>query len=223
MAEETQTLEQTLEKTDLGHFVNTNKNGIIIAGAIIMALIAGFSIYKHNADKTDQEALKAVYQFEKTNVTPFLEGKNKDIKADDVIAKLEAAPMEIMKNANFLPAVFGVVNKLKESGDATKAIGLLEKIQKNYRPKEFAYFFVAVKLAVLYEDAGKADEAIATLESLVSANHEVMKSKVYLDLGRLYKKKGLTDKARANFDYIVKNDGNSDYGKLARLYLMQLK
>ena len=224
MAEETQTLEQTLEKTDLGHFVNTNKNAILAAAAVLLASIAGFSMYKYNADKSYQEHLSAVYKFQSTNITPFLELKEiKTQDIDKVISDLKNAPVEVVKNPNFLSVLFDVTRKLEQEKNATQLIPVYEAVIKNYRPKEYAYFFLALKLAVLYEDNGKIDETITLLESIVSANHDILKSKVYLDLGRLYKQKGESDKARANFDYIIKNDKNSEYAKLAGLFLMQLK
>lgn len=223
MAEETQTLEQTLEKTDLGHFVNTNKNSIIIAGVVLLVAIAGFSFYKHNADMSYQKSLEAVYKFEKKKIAAFLALKEiKSTDVDDAIATLKNAPVEVVKNPNFISVLFDVTGKIEKENSLAKIIPVYEAVIKNYRPKEYAYFFIALKLAVLYEDNQKVDEAIKLLESVVAANHSVLQSKVYLDLGRLYKQKGMVDKAHANFEYIIKNDANSEYAKLARLFEMQL-
>jgi len=225
MTEETQTLEQTLEKTDLGHFVNTNKNAIMILGVVVLALIASFSIYKHKVDKTYQEALGAVHKFQSENVTPFLEKKElAQADIDKAISDLKNAPVEVVKNPNFLAVLFDVTRKIEQEKTDVNAslIPVYEAVIKNYRPKEYAYFFLSLKLSVLYEDAGKVDDAIKLLESIVSANHEILKSKIYLDLGRLYKQKGLADKARANFNFIITNDADSEYAKLAKLFVMQL-
>lgn len=227
MAEETQNLEQTLENTGLGHFVNTNKDSILIAAGVVIALIIGISVYKHNSDKNDQLILNKVYSFHKTNIQPYLEQGKDDkkettVSEDQVINALLSVEIEIIKNPNFLSSLIDVTNKLAESGSAEKLIPLYEKVITNYKPKEYGYYFAALKLAVLYENAQNYEGAIKTLETVVSANHELLKSNIYLDLGRLYKQIGQKDKAKSNFDYIVNNEKNAELVKLAKLFLLQL-
>ena len=42
--EETQTLEQTLKKTDFGQWVNDNKKAILLGGFVLVIAIIGYSI-----------------------------------------------------------------------------------------------------------------------------------------------------------------------------------
>lgn len=223
MAEETQSLEQTLENTGLGHFVNTNKDSILIGVGILLAAIIGISVYQHNIEKNDQALLNQLYQFNSQNITAFLEqDKESKVTEDQVIEALTNAKLELVQSPNFLPTLFDVTRKLEDSGSAVKLIPVFEKVIAEYKPNEYGYLFLGLKLAVFYENNENLDKAISTLETLVSANHDIVKTKVYLDLGRLYKKTGQKDKAKSNFDYIVKNEKNAEYVKLAKLFLSQL-
>lgn len=224
MAEETQTLEQTLENTGLGHFVNTNKDSILIAMGIALAAIIGISIYQNNLVKNEKMLQDKIYQFSETNVAPYIDVKEGQtaISEDEVVKAFVEADSELLKNANFLPMLFDVTKKMEESKSAQKLIPVFEKVIANYKPNEYGFLFLSLKLAVIYENNNDFEKAIKTLEGLLSANHDLVKSKVYLDLGRLYKKSGSKDKAKANFQYIIDNAKDADYVKLAELYLLQL-
>jgi outer membrane protein assembly factor BamD (BamD/ComL family) len=50
----------------------------------------------------------------------------------------------------------------------------------------------------------------------------MMKSKVALDLGRMYLLQNEKGKAQTQFDYIISNFPNDEYAKLAKLYLSQM-
>jgi capsular polysaccharide biosynthesis protein len=60
-----QTLEQALEKTDLGHVINENKKLILILAGVVVVLIVIFSFWKYQANKTLENNLSEVYAFQK--------------------------------------------------------------------------------------------------------------------------------------------------------------
>ena len=47
----------------------------------------------------------------------------------------------------------------------------------------------------------------------------LMESKVYLDLGRIYLKMGKKEDAMINFKYVVDHFSDSNFAKIAKLYL----
>ena len=72
---------------------------------------------------------------------------------------------------------------------------------------------------MLYEEQGRLDEAIATLEELVASSNLFFEEKVYLDLGRLYLANGDQGQAETYFRYVVDRGEDDEVLKLANLYL----
>lgn len=226
MAEETQTLEQTLEKTDFGHFVNQNKKNILIGLVVILVGIGAFSFFQHNSKVQANKALAEIYSYQDSKITPLLKKAPKDITAEDkesLLVALEKAPMEFFSEANFLASALNISSLLNDKEYAARLTPIFERFLKHTKASDTKMFFIVNKLAVNYENSAQNEKAIETLEKLVAMEMPVLKAKIYLDLGRLYKKTGNLDKARANFNYVVEKHEDSEYAKMAKLYLSQLK
>lgn len=235
--EQTPSLEQTLERTDFGHFINENKKIVLIIAGCIIAAVLGYSIFNYQSQKATQERLAELFEVSakvdkllappedptaKTNPNQISMEKLSEQKAQEALKLVDELPAHLAKLPAAVPMVLKVVNEIERAELGIDMIPTLEKYIKHFSPKERIYLFPALKLATLYENAGNTDAAISILEKLVAAGNKVMEAKIYLDLGRLYLQKDQSDKARANFEYITKNYANTEFSKLADLYLMEM-
>lgn len=217
--EETQTLEQTLEKTDFGHVINENKKGILIAAAVLVVLIAGFSIWNHQSKKSYENNLTQVYTFKIDVVDKYVDGK---LDEKDFLTKINSLPANLKGQATLVPSLFKAVDKLNTAGKTKEAVTILEGWTEQFNKGSYNFFFIAMKLAPMYENAGELDKAIALTQKLIASSIEVSKAQNYLNLGRLYIQKDDKVKAKESFDFILKNHDKSQAAKLAKLYLQSL-
>ena len=222
MANETQaqTLDETLNKTDLGHVINENKKPIMIAGVIVVLAVIAISIYKNQSNKQESAMLDQAYAVQSNIIEPFTKG---DMNSDEAVKELLNVKSELVGNPNLVPAVLGVTQKLLDENKGAEAAQILEKWLGEYTAGTQMYLFLGTKLAPVYEDLGQQDKAIEIYESLVGANYEVLEANNYLELGRLHLAKGNAEKAQSFLDHVVKNHENTEYAKYARLYLQQIK
>lgn len=224
-AEETQTLEQTLERTDLGHVINENKKSILIAAGVVVVLIIAYSIYNYQAKKTYQDNLAQVYAFQVETVDKYVSAKTDDKNAlsdDDFIAKMNSLPAHIKGQPSLIPSLFEAIDKLNKNNKTKEAISILEGWVGEFNKSSYNFFFVAMKLAPMYENAGEIDKALALTQKLISSNIDVNRAQNYLNLGRLQMLKGDNAKAKESFDFILNNHDKTQAAKLAKLYLQQL-
>lgn len=214
-----QTLDQTLNKTELGHVINENKNAILIAGAVIVAVIIGIAVYKHFDNKAEKANLNKAYSIQTSVIDPFLQDELKAAEAVDQIKNIDA---EIVGNPNLAPAIFEAVNKLLKEEKTQEAVAILSDWHEVFPSGSYLRFFSGLRLAPLHENAGQPEKAIAVYESLVKGDHDILESRVYLELGRLYLEAGQGEKAKSFFNHILKNHETSEEAKFSRLYLQQL-
>jgi len=220
MTEESQTLDQTLDqtlnKTDFGHVINENKKPILVAGVVFLLAIAAFSIYKNQSGKAYQTQLEQAFVFETEVLAAYNDGK---IKTDDFLIKVKAMPSDIKGSNTLVPALFVSLDKLVEEGKTTEAIVILESWKPSFAKGTFMSYFIGLKLLPLLEDTNAYDKSIDLLTDLIASKIEISKGKMYLDLGRIYLKKGDKVKADENFQFVIDNHKDTEFAKLANLYL----
>ena len=221
MANETpaQTLDETLNKTELGHVINENKNLILICAAVVTALVVGYSVMRHQGQKAENESLDAAYSFQSSVIEPFMDGK---IDGEQAVKKIQNMDSSLTGSPNLAPSIFEAVGKLVKENKMEEAVGILETWHKSFPEGSHLRFMAGLRLAPILEDSGKQDEAIAVYEGLIKGSHDVLESRVYLELGRLYLEKGDQAKAKSFFEHVVKYHEGSEEAKFARLYLQKL-
>lgn len=224
MAENTQgqsfDIDQTLNKTDFGTFVNSNKKPILIIGAVALVVVAIISIVKHQKDVAQNEALNKVYSISKDVFVPYSKGEIKFETYNDKFKKIDSS---LMKSNAFIPYFLEAVGKLVEEGKTQTAIEQLELVLSKQGNKSDLAYFINLRLAPLYENEGMDDKALKTYETLATGTKKLMEAKIYLDLARLYHKTGSKEKAVQNFNFVIKNHSDSEYAKIAKLYLAKLE
>lgn len=211
-------INEIMNNDDVGTILSKNKNALLAILIAIVVAVAGFGLYATFADKSKAEYNAKIHNFETTVLNTWSE--NSDPQA--LVTGLSKLHKEIGNYSGLLPLVIKSSDLLIEKNNLNEALEVLmlgEKLAKN----EYANYFILSRLAVVYEDLGKTNEAIATLEKMNSQSIKVFEGKNYLDLGRLHLKAGNKEKAKASFTYVVeKAKDESEFVKIAKLYLGNL-
>jgi predicted negative regulator of RcsB-dependent stress response len=217
-ATQTQTLEQTLNKTDLGHVIYENRK--IFFGAVIALLvgITGFLLWKQQQKASANETSVKVFEFQSGIWSDVKSGKTgipELVKAfEGLDEKTQSAPVMV-------PVVLDMGKYLYDKGNYAEADAILSKVTGKITHPVSA-FFVSMQRAAILEKTGKVDEAIAVLEPLAQQKDGLMPAKTSIELGRLYLLKGEKGKAQTQFEYVTSTFPNDEQAKLAKLYIQQL-
>lgn len=214
---QTQTLEQTLNKTDLGHTLYENRKVFIAALVAVLVVCFGYLVWKQQAHNAQLDASKKVFEFQNGQWADVKAGK---ANATDVVKAFEGLDESTKKSPVMIPLALEIGKYLFDKGMFAEADAVLSKIDTKH---PVSSFFIGMQRAVILEKLGKVDEAIAVLEPIAQNKEALMPAKISLDLGRLYLVKGEKGKAQTQFDYIINTFPNDDQAKLAKLYLSQLK
>jgi predicted negative regulator of RcsB-dependent stress response len=218
-ATQTQTLEQTLNKTDLGHMIYENKN--LFFGLLIAVLIGatGYTLWKQSHKSADLERSVKVFEFQSGIWAEVKSGKK---NVSELLKAFEALDEKARNTPIMVALVLEISKFLAEKGNYAEADIILSKAGSEISHPVTA-FFLSMQRAVVLEKLGKIDEAIFQLEALAKSKDALMPAKTSLELGRLYLLKGEKGKAQTQFDSIISTFPNDEQAKLAKLYLQELK
>lgn len=216
-ATQTQTLEQTLNKTDLGHSLYENRKVFIAALVAVLVGCFGYIVWRQQSHKSAQEVSLKVFEFQNGTWADVKSGKT---PATDLVKSFDSLDDSIKKAPVMVPVALEIGKFLHDKGQFADADAILSKVDSKH---PVTSFFVGMQRAAILEKLGKTDEAIAVLEPMAQNKEALMPAKISLDLGRLYLLKGEKGKAQTQFDYIMNTFPNDDQAKLAKLYLSQLK
>ncbi|MBD64236.1 MAG: hypothetical protein CME62_03460 [Halobacteriovoraceae bacterium] len=213
-------VEETLEKTDFGQLINENKKPILIIAAIVVVLIIGYAIFAQMQKAQQKERLEDVFKVESSVFIPFLEDKS---EASDYRAKLNGIDAEYIGEPNLVPSFLQALNKLKEkdsltSADAETAQKWLDNIDK----RSELYLLTGLRVAVLHENLGQNEKAIAVLEDLKGKNYGVLTDRVHFELGRLYVAQGNKEKAQENLQKVIDSKEQNQFKSMATIYMSEL-
>lgn len=217
--QDAQSLEETLNKTDLGHIINENKKLIMGGFALIVAGIVAYSIMNQMKDNQRLDVLDQVYQVEQSVFQPFLDKKLSTLEFKQKLGNLDE---QMIGHENLVPLFLKSINIITtgQSADAKNDDSVLEmaytwadKLPKSSPLK----LFMLVRIASLEADLGKTDKAIETLELLLSHKVTILKEKILFNLISLYTISGKTDLAKETFQKLEKENKDSQYLKLAKI------
>ena len=215
-ATQTQTLEQTLNKTDLGHVIYENRK---IFFAVIFAILvgaAGYVLWKQNRQT---EALKNSVEVFNFQSKTWEEAKAGKILVTDLVKKFEGLDKDVQTSPLMIPVGLEMGKFLFEKNNLEEANSILSKLNSEH---SVSAFFVNLQRSVVLEKMGKLEEAITALEKLAQQKEGLMPARVNLELGRLNLLKGEKGKAQNHFDFVINNYPNDEHAKIAKLYLSQM-
>lgn len=211
-------VDEALQETELGAFIAKNKSSVIgFVVLIILGVFAwgGYAVYESN--KND-ELSSVAFDFKNKNFSNLV---SKSMTTSDYTKAYLDMAAKMPGFVGLTPLAINSSDELTKQGDLEGSIKVLDTVKDQSNP--YIKYFVYSRMAVNHEDLGNTDKAIESLEGIVKANIKVMESKTYLDLGRLYLKKGEKAKAKTNFQYVIDNLGQAEFVKLARLYLADME
>lgn len=199
-------------------WIESNLNTVIIAGVILVVAIFGGGYLYNSKNKSKAEYNTKIYSFQTTTLTAF----NTDGDAAKLVSGFKALQASTGSYIGLLPAAIKTADALKAKGKKTEALEILESV-KNVSSNDYSQYLINSRLAALYEDLGKTQEAITTLTVMSKSNVDVFPGKTYMDLGRMYLKAGDKDKAKASFQYVLdKAKDDPEFVKMSKLYLSNL-
>lgn len=206
-------------KLDLRAWVLSHLNAVIGVVVVILLISASYGGFSYYQNKQEQKASSAVFAFRKGTWVDYTQGKIKD---DELLNKWQELQASINHSSSSV-VIMGIEmgDYLIEKHKAEVAEKILTPMEK-YKINPNIHYFLAMNLAVIYEDQGKIKEAIAQLEGLLSSKMKLGEARVYFDLARLYQREGNKEKARANYQYIVDNFSRDSLVRLAKIYLQNL-
>jgi predicted negative regulator of RcsB-dependent stress response len=218
-ATQTQTLEQTLNKTDLGHLIYEYKNFFFAALIAVLAGATGYTLWKQSHKSAALERSVKVFEFQSGVWSDVKSGKK---EVPELLKAYEALDEKVRTAPIMVPLVLEMTKFLSDKGLNAEAELILGKAGSEIA-HPVTTFFLSMQRAVVLEKLGKITEAISVLEPLVQAKDALMPAKISLELGRLYLLKGEKAKAQSQFDSIISTYPNDEPAKLAKLYLQELK
>lgn len=215
---QTQTLEQTLNKTDFGHTLYENRKILIALVIVILVGVVGWVAWKESKETAALNNAVEVFEFQ---AGPWSEAKAQKMAPQALAKSFASLPKSVQSAPVMVPIVLEMGKFLYDKNNFTEAEAILSLVDGTVKHHATATF-VALQRAVVLEKLEKLDEAIASLEGISKREESLLPAKVSIELGRLYLKQGEKGKAQTQFENVVNTYPNDEQGRLAKLYLSQL-
>ncbi|HLT22907.1 MAG TPA: tetratricopeptide repeat protein [Bacteriovoracaceae bacterium] len=213
----TQSLEETLNKTDLGHMIYEKKN---LIGALLVATLVGVIGWMSVSNiKLAQERKGSQQVFDFQNET-WEKAKAGNLTPDELVAKFDALEDTAKSSASMIPLALEISKFLSEKEAYESALSILNGVKNS---NNLVNFFIVHQTAILLEKTGKIDEAIKTIEEARKSKDVLMPAHLELELGRLHFAKQDFSQAKTIFESIINTYPNDEEAKLAKLYLGEIK
>lgn len=217
-------LEKDTKRTSLGEWLVENSK-IFFIGVGLISLVAISSVWYSQWEKSKRlEAVDKVYSFREKNFLLDEEGlsdedkkKAEKITDDQLVEDFKKLTEKISYKAALTPLSIQLAEKIK---DKKKSVEILEAQEKQVRELEILSI-LRVQLASFYEDLGKVDKTVDFLQKVKARMPDYFAPYIYFNLGRLYKDKGLKDKAKSEFDFLIENYADTEEAKLAKILLSE--
>lgn len=217
-ATQTQTLEQTLNKTDFGHLIYEYRKPFIALLVAVLVTSLAWIFWKDAQKKSALETSVQVFEFQSKTWADAQSGK---IQPAELVSTFKNLSKEVQTAPVMIPVALEMGKFLFEKNSLEDAESILSVVAEgNQHP--VSAFFLGMQRAVILEKLGKNNEAIAVLEKLAEVKDVLMPARVQVELGRLYLAAGEKGKAQTQFDQVVSTNPNGEEAKLAKLYLAQL-
>jgi predicted negative regulator of RcsB-dependent stress response len=200
---------------DLDKTLKKNRGPVIIGIVVLLAFPLVYGVYNNLKEKKQIKFADQIFAFSQKELKELKEGQLKPSDFINSFSKLQDETSHY--DANF-PILLEAAEILGEKNELASAKELLELGQKNYS-NNYEKILLGLRLSAVYEDLGENEKAITLLEEMANSKVKILEGKIYLDLGRLYKKANNPVKAKEKFQYVLNNFDEEVYKKLAQLNL----
>lgn len=213
---QTQTLEQTLNKTDFGHIIYESRKTIFAILVAILVSVTGYVLWKQSQKSHAETISVQVFDFQTKTWAGAKEGK---VATAELVKVFEGLDKDVQMSPVMVPLALEIGKFLFDKGALTEAEAILSKVNTSHL---VSAFFVGTQRAVILEKLNKIPEAIAVLEKLAQDKEAFLAAKINLELGRLNLMNGEKGKAQTHFEYVINTFPNDEQAKLAKLYMGKL-
>lgn len=211
-------LDEQLYETAWGAWIADHKGLSLSIITVLFVSIIGYFSFKYIDDRRNDTAAQAVYQFERDFLVPFEEDA---LSVEELLSAWDDLYRQHPRRRPLLPVLLYLSDQMMEQEKLEQAQALLESAVGQFRGN-FSRDLIAMRLAVVYEDLALYEQAIEQLQTLESSALNLLGSKVYFDLGRLYFRMERFDRARASFEYLLGQMAQEEFAAMARIYLAQM-
>ena len=191
------------------------KAPIIVGIIILLAIPLSYGVYYNVREKKQDGFRNQIFSFTQKELKDLNDGK---LKPSDFINSFSNLLNETSYSKANLPVLLQSAEIMNSKNDLASAKEILELGQKHFS-SGYEKILLGLKLSAVYEDLGENDKAISLLEEMIDLKTKILEGKLYLDLGRLYKKMNNPVKAKEKFQYVLNNFDEEVYKKLAQLNL----
>jgi uncharacterized protein HemY len=214
----TQTLEATLNKTDMGHFILEHKKSFVAAVLVAFIGAAGYMFWKQSKQKAAEAQSAEVFNFASARVKDLKEGK---ITPEDFLTQFKSLSSALKSSPSLVPWMLNASHYLTTKDQSKISYDIISELY-SYHQKGMMFLYLSHHLAALAEDQEKWAESYTVLDKVAKSGEKVLLTKTYLDLGRMALKKNDKADAKKYFEALIKDHPNDDMTKLAKLYLQQI-
>lgn len=213
------TLEQALNRTDLGHWLFEHRKSFIAAVLVAFVLLSGIFLYRQYSEEQARTLAAEAFKLEATELVALKEGK---LEAEAFIAKVKSLSPGALASVAMVPVALDAASHLASKGDHAGALQLFELVVPQQLKARGLAAVVVTPFAAALEKNGKATEAKQVWHTYLASGDKVLVPRAYLELGRLSLQLNDRNDAKKNLDYLVANHPNDELTKLARLLLQEL-
>jgi hypothetical protein len=219
-SKDVQELNKNLKKTELGKSLLAHKNFMLASVVLIVTLALGLTFYFQNSQKKLQTQANLVHQYEQSALKEFREKKL------EVGQLLTATEQLLVATQNFSHTgkqlLLAVTHELQNQNKTQEAFDLLNNFKGKVANDSTLGILLSLKKSTLAENLGKKTEALEILNKLIKIKGELLKDRIYFELGRLHWEAGNQLAAKENFNKIVSTyNKNDQFVKMAKYYLRQ--
>ena len=221
-------LPSTSASFDLTQWVLKFKVPFISAVALILVLVLGVGIYHYYQEHQQDKYAEMIYQFEQNDWKKLQEAKPElspgKIEITAFSEQFRKLAQQVKHSVVLIPLVLKIADTFLEKQQYQESKEFLDYAANKLVGKNvYTNYFIRSRLAVVNENLGDYAGAISQLEKLNQQQSKILEAKTYLDLGRLYLLTKQMEQAKTSFEYLVEKFADDEYGKLAKIYLQQLR
>lgn len=212
-------VDRELAQTEFGEWIVKNKTAVLSLVALVFVGIFGYGAFNHFQTKKHNEFAASLYSTVEAKLADF---KAKKVTASELKKDIEGVWSPMGGFVGAAPYIVQVADALAAGGSYQEAYDLVAMGAERISNQETDYFFHVRAAAFAESLEGKTDVAIDHLKKILSGGVKYFEGKVYLDLGRLYLKKGDQKLAKDSFQWVVDNGQEAEFKKMAKIYLSEM-